>query len=501
MKYSILLVVHNHCDLTKLCLNSIRKYSPAGNYELLILDNASSDGTRDFLREQVDFNNVRIFFNETNQGFMSPMNFLASKAIGDYLVILNNDLQVCPDWLEKMEYCFDREVKVALVGLAQNCGEIGPDGNGIPVKNQLEYIEASCMMLPRAIMQKHGLFDDKYYYFGYYEDSDLSLRLRERGYMISTIGLPIVHRRASTMNNLTIDIDGIRARNSILFCKRWADYLKRRTFEKKVLFRRFSAIGDVIMATAIIEAYKERFPFARITFATSTPWVFENNPHVEKIINLETDLLNLENYDEFHDLDFAYERRPEMNVIEAYAATVGIELNGHLPRLYTAKANGRDSKLAVIHAEPIPGWPGRNAPRNSFIIAAKNLIQRGFHIVEVGKIGIIPDAEYRKTSFPELCALIASASIFVGHDSAPFHVAQTYGVPAVIPFGAVKPEYRTYSNKVFPVIAENVKCLGCHHLQDAPRITQTCQRPKPICMTGITGALMEHGIAQALEEK
>jgi GT2 family glycosyltransferase len=501
MKYSLLLVIHNHADLTRLCLESIYRHSPAGEFELLILDNASTDGTRDLLRREMNRRgNIRLFFNAKNQGFMSPMNYLAGEAKGEFLVILNNDLQVCAGWLEKMKAILDCDSKVALVGLAQNCGEIDQNGSGIPVKKQLEYIEASCMMVPKLIVAKHGLFDDKYFYFGYYEDSDLSLRLRERGYKISTIDLPIVHLRASTMRHLTIDIDGIRARNRELFRQRWADYLKRRTFEKSVLFKRSSALGDVIMATSTIAAYKERFPFAKITFATRYPWVLSGNPHIDHIFDLSTGNIDPLTFDEFLDLDFAYERRPTMNIISAYADASGVQVNGHRPKLYATKQKGEDGKLAVFHAERIPGWPGRNAPLASYQFAAAALQKRGFKVVEVGQQPSLPGlAEHRKTTFPELCALISSASIFVGQDSAPFHVAQVYGVPAVVPFGAVLPELRDYSGKVFPVTVEGIECRGCHHIQSAPRITQNCLRSRAICMERITGAMMEQKIGQALE--
>jgi GT2 family glycosyltransferase len=501
MKYSILLVIHNHADLTRLCLDSIYRYSNAGDFELLVLDNASTDGTRDMLRGELERrDNLRVFFNKTNQGFMSPMNYLASEAKGEFLVILNNDLQVCGDWLERMRAAFDSDSAIALVGLSQNCGEIGPDGTGQPVKHRLEYIEASCMMMPKSVYAKHGLFDDKYYSFGYYEDSDLSLRLRERGFKIATINLPIIHRRASTMRHLTIDIDGIRARNKSLFQKRWASYLRKRNFEKRVLFKRSAAVGDVIMATPVIEAYKQRYPFASITFATRYPWVLENNPYLDRIVDVNAGIPTPGQFDEFYDLDLAYERRPEINVVKAYAAEVGISVNGNQPRLYVAKPNGKDGKLAVIHAERIPGWPGRNAPLECYRAAVPFLVKCGFRVIEVGSsVSLINGTAYHKTTFPELCALIASASIFVGQDSAPFHVAQAYGVPAVVPFGAVKPEYRDCSGKVFPVTVEGIKCLGCHHIQAAPRIKQECLRPKPLCMMGITGEMMEKQIALALK--
>lgn len=503
MKYSILVVVHEQVELTRACIDSIRRFSPAGDFELLVLDNASKDGTRDYLRGELERHaNTRVFFNERNGGFMTPMNYLARQARGRYLLILNNDLKVCPGWLARMETEFEGRPRMALVGLKQNCGEIGSDGNGLPVRTRLEYVEASCMMVPRWIVEKHGLFDDDYYYFGYYEDSDLSLRLRERGFEIATVDLPIVHRRASTMRRLKIDVEGIRARNSFLFRKRWARYLKTRSFEKEVLFRRSSALGDVIMATPIVRAYKERFPFSRITFATRYPEVLEKNPDVERVIDLNDWKVDPGQFHEFYDLDLAYEKKPAIPVVKAYAETVGVPTNGHRPKLYAAEYEKKDPKLAVFHAERIANWPGRNAPVAAFRHAAEGLKRRGYRVVEIGKSQtLVGVTEYVKTTFPELCSLISSAAIFVGQDSAPFHVAQTYEVPAVVTFGAIKPELRDYSGKVFPVVVPGLECLGCHHIQPAPRTIQECLREKPVCMERITGAMIERQIEGALAEE
>lgn len=502
MKYSILVVVHEQVELTRACLDSIRRFSPTGEYELLVLDNASKDGTRDFLRGELERHaNTRIFFNERNGGFMTPMNYLAKQARGRYLVVMNNDLKVCPGWLSRMEAEFAGRARMALVGLKQNCGEIGPSGEGLPVKRRLEYVEASCMMVPREIVESHGLFDDGYYFFGYYEDSDLSLRLRERGYEIAVVDLPIVHRRASTMRRLKIDLEGIRARNAELFRQRWASYLKTRSFVKSVLFRRGGALGDVIMTTPIVRAYKEKFPFARIAFATRYPFVFENNPDVAEVIDLGSGTVTPSAFDEFYDLDLAYEKKPAISVVRAYAEAVGVPTNGHRPKLYAAAPAKKEPKLAVFHAERIVGWPGRNAPVSAFRYAAESLKRRGFRIVEIGNSASLPGAaEYIKTTFSELCSLISSATLFVGHDSAPFHVAQAYNVPAVVPFGAVRPELRGYSGKVFPVVVPGLECLGCHHIQAAPRTTQNCLRSKPVCMDLISGTYFEVAIARALKE-
>ena len=134
--------------------------------------------------------------------------------------------------------------------------------------------------------------------------------------------------------------------------------------------------------------------------------------------------------------------------------------------------------------------------------SAARLARDGYRIVEVGKgPNLAGVAEYRKTTFPELCALISSAAAFVGHDSAPFHVAQAYGVPAAAAFGAILPELRDHSGKVFPIQADSLNCLGCHHYQRAPRTAQTCLRKRPLCMDLISAEMVERQARAALKSR
>lgn len=500
MKYSLLVVIHNGLTLTVPFLESVWKYSPVGEFELLVFDNNSSDNTKEHLQEQVLFHpEMTVFLNNKNSGFMSPMNFLASKAKGKYLVVLNNDLVVCKDWLKNMESVFIGKPRMAQVGLAGNCGEIGRDGCGIPVKSRLEYIEASCMMMPRKIYEKFGLFDDSYYVFGYYEDSDLSLRLREHGYEIAVVPLNIVHKRNSTMSKLKINIEAIRQRNALLFRRRWSGYITTKSFKQRVLFKRRRALGDVIMVTPVVEAYKHLHPQAEIIVATEHPQVFENNPHVLKTIDLNSEVVDYSVFSTVIDLDLSYEKIPNINVIKAYALTAGVVINGNKPKLYVSRETFGADKLAVFHVDRIPGWPGRNVPVEAFDYVAKQLKRKGYKIVSVGcNGGLLDGTVHKNTTFKELCSLVSSANVFVGHDSAPFHVAQVYGIPAVVPFGAILPELRVYSDKVFPVQVEGIDCLGCHHKANAPQTTQICIKGTSECMGKITGKMIMEQTMKAI---
>ena len=95
---SFIISVYGQLEHTKRCLLELKRtLNSEISYEVLIVDDASKDGTPNFLRS-LDFR-YRIFYNETNKGFAKNNNFAAKQAHGKYLCFLNNDLFVQGNWL------------------------------------------------------------------------------------------------------------------------------------------------------------------------------------------------------------------------------------------------------------------------------------------------------------------------------------------------------------------------------------------------------------------
>src|SRR5690242_14052768 len=97
MTTSIVILTHNQLPLTEKCLDSIRQHT--NDYELIVVDNGSSDGTVAYLKSQTD---AIVHENEENLGFAKGCNQGIALATGENILFLNNDTVVTMHWLENM---------------------------------------------------------------------------------------------------------------------------------------------------------------------------------------------------------------------------------------------------------------------------------------------------------------------------------------------------------------------------------------------------------------
>lgn len=513
MRYAISVVVHNNLELTQKCLESVFDCSRGQDYLLIVTDNASSDGTREYLEGlERERSNFIVIKNERNLGFGVPHNaalkLVLSRGDGDkpeYFVVLNNDLEVCGRWLRDMSAALERDPLNAICGIMGTCCGIDKNGVGRPSETP-EYVEGSCLMIRTELAERFGLFSEEYI-FAYYEDSDLSLRLREAGYKLVFVPLPIHHQGAATAKIVAdVDLRGFYLRNQKIFLAKWKTYLAHRGFgAKTILVVRDVALGDVILTTPVIRALRQKYPVADISMITRFPEVFKRNPNVTycgtKILR-QTD-----KYDLFFDLNMAYERRPNLHIVEAYAEVCGVYdrvavPDGLVPEVYPGEEEvayaretlGSDPWI-MIHPGPT-AWPGRNWGAAGFSEASRRLMEMGWKIALVGGKDahkIEYDLDLRgKTSFHQLAALMGVARAFLGIDSAPMHMAIAARIPTFALFGCIDPIYRLphrtgYSGIAVGITAPqtDVGCLGCHHYLPSPRVASECFRERtqvPRCM-------------------
>jgi GT2 family glycosyltransferase len=88
---SIVILTYNNLEYTRLCLESLYAKTRVPEFETIIVDNASSDGTPGFLQEFTDTHpNARAILNSANEGFARGNNIGTAAATGEYLVFLNN---------------------------------------------------------------------------------------------------------------------------------------------------------------------------------------------------------------------------------------------------------------------------------------------------------------------------------------------------------------------------------------------------------------------------
>ncbi len=199
VEVSIVIPVHNQVDFTHACLASVQAHSGEISYEVIVVDDASTDSTFDIISKIPGITYLR---SEKNSGFIASCNKGARAAKGGYLLFLNNDTVVTPGWLANLLATFQLEPQAGLVGskliypdgrLQEAGGIVWRDGSAWnrgkckdpsdPEYNYLrevDYCSAASVMIPKPLFASLGGFDTKYSP-GYYEDTDLAFKVRRHG--------------------------------------------------------------------------------------------------------------------------------------------------------------------------------------------------------------------------------------------------------------------------------------------------------------------------------
>ena len=197
MKFSIIIAARNSREVLLDCLNSIIRCSEGEAYEVIIVDNASSDGSADFYPALEG--NVRVIENDMNAGFARACNQGITASSGEFIVLLNPDTMVSPGWLKKLADHFDDDSVGAVGPLSNYVAGIqkfqlylksNPSDSLEDITSHLEteykgksleakFLIGFCLMFRRSLLQKIGLLDDDLILGN--EDLELSLRLRQAG--------------------------------------------------------------------------------------------------------------------------------------------------------------------------------------------------------------------------------------------------------------------------------------------------------------------------------
>lgn len=215
----ILIVVHNQLSYLKKCIQSIR--SNTENYQIYIWNNNSDLETTEWIKSQKD---IICVHHQTNIGFIEPNNRLIEIGSGEFVILVNSDTEVLPNWQKAMIS------QIQMYGYAQVGylgGNLNENGKGSIFKfgQDVDYICGWCFCIPRFIFEKYGLFDEQNLKFAYCEDSDFSLRLTENNEKIYALHLGLViHHENKTIKAIMNEVDCKKSfvSNHEFIKKRWS---------------------------------------------------------------------------------------------------------------------------------------------------------------------------------------------------------------------------------------------------------------------------------------
>jgi GT2 family glycosyltransferase len=207
---SVVVVVWNQLELTRACLQSLR--SSTRPFELCIVDNGSTDGTREWFAEWALPFPLAYHRNERNLGLIAALNQGARLATGDVLCFLHNDTEARdPRWLERLEGALRAPGRIGLAGL-YGARRLRRDGRyagrtivhslaeAPPLRADLVEVAAVdgvCLCVRRVLLESVGGFDEGYgAHHGY--DRDLSFAVREAGWRCGVVKAPFFHRGGGT---------------------------------------------------------------------------------------------------------------------------------------------------------------------------------------------------------------------------------------------------------------------------------------------------------------
>ena len=244
---SIIIPTKDKVYLLRRCIDSIQQKSSYSNYEIIVVDNESSQTeTKNYLKQVAKKPNCRVISFNQPFNYSRLNNFAASRAAGDFLLFLNNDTEVItPGWLEEMLGHAQR-AEVGAVGVKllfpdnkiQHAGVVmglhgvaGHAFHGLPdsepgymglatVTRNYSAVTAACLMIRRSVFEEIDGFDEELDVD--LNDIDLCLRIIQRGYYIVwTPHAILYHHESATLGQRQSE------RSIRYFSKKWRDFLGR----------------------------------------------------------------------------------------------------------------------------------------------------------------------------------------------------------------------------------------------------------------------------------
>ncbi len=252
-KVSIIILTYNCLEeATKPCLESIYSCKTSLDFDVVVVDNFSIDGTREYLTEfGRTHKNYNVILNEENYGYAKGINIGIRSVDADYYVLLNNDTIVTGHWLDKMIGFLEEHAEVGIVGPVSN--SVGneqviyvesKDQTGI-IREGLKWAQLSsgdyyytemigffCAAIRKELILEVGLIDEGYR-LGMVEDDDFCYRTLSKGYKLACLEDVFIYHKGSIsfnkidyeqkLNSLLDNISHFESKFTIKYKSRWSN--------------------------------------------------------------------------------------------------------------------------------------------------------------------------------------------------------------------------------------------------------------------------------------
>ena len=243
---SIIIPVHNNFLYTYNCIHSILKINPIVPYEIIIVDDMSTDKTK-VIEKYIK--NIIVIHNDRINYFLINCNNASKYAKGEYIIFLNNDTRVHKEWLINLFNLIKSDVKIGIVGskliypngkLQEAGGIVWNDGDPANFGNldkadkpeynyvkEVDYISGASFIIKKTIWERIGGFDERFIP-SYFEDTDLAFKLRKEGYkvMYQPNSIVIHYEGISNGKDTKSGIKKFQLRNKEIFIDKWKNELQ-----------------------------------------------------------------------------------------------------------------------------------------------------------------------------------------------------------------------------------------------------------------------------------